>query len=79
MHSRFARVTIAFCLLLVVTHTGLAGATHQASLLRLDVRWPAQIVRDRAGIPHVFARTETDMALIGDSVEVQIVLPARKP
>src|SRR5262245_52317884 len=53
----------ALLALLPLTHAS-ADVQVPTSTQRLDVRSPAQIVRDVDGIQHVFARSETDMAYL---------------
>jgi penicillin amidase len=50
-------------LLFPVAHA-LADNSAQTSTQRLDVRFPARIVTDTDGIPHIFAKSETDMAYL---------------
>jgi penicillin G amidase len=50
-------------LFLPLSHA-LADNSAQSSTQRLDVRSPARIVTDTDGIPHIFAKSETDMAYL---------------
>ena len=50
-------------LLLPIANASAEGSP-QASALRLEVRTPAQIVRDRDGVPHIEAGSELDLAYL---------------
>ena len=43
----------------------------QASTRRLDVRAPAQIIRDEHGVPHIFATTERDLLFLQGYVQAR--------
>src|SRR5688500_5216079 len=54
---------LVFPLLLPIPHA-IADSSAHTSIQRLDVRSPARIVTDTDGIPHIFAKSETDMAYL---------------
>src|SRR5262245_8364825 len=55
----------AFAALLLIPFAHASADTPlQASTQRLGVQSPAQIVRDVDGIPHISAKSETDMAFL---------------
>ena len=59
------RSTIVLLLLSPMFHQlQAADASRAPAPARLDVRAPAQIITDRDGIPHIFARSETDLAYL---------------
>jgi penicillin amidase len=59
------RRSFGFAALLLVPLVQASAETPlQASIRRLDVKSPAQLVHDVDGIPHIFARSETDMAFL---------------
>lgn len=59
------RRAIALCLLSTAFHSLHAADTLRSpSTQRLGVQAPAQIVTDRDGIPHIFAKSETDLAYL---------------
>jgi penicillin G amidase len=54
----------ALALLLFLSCLPAWATLPSSSTLRLDVQKPAQIVRDRDGIPHIFAGSELDLAYL---------------